>query len=33
MSVAIFPPVSVKKGAELEDKFHHHENIYFNKGL
>ena len=33
MSVAIFPPVSVKKGPELEECFHAHDKIYFNKGL
>ncbi len=33
MSVAIFPPVSIKNGSELEESFHIHEKIYFNKGL
>ena len=33
MSVAIFPPVSVKKGPQLEERFHIHDKIYFNKGL
>jgi hypothetical protein len=33
LSVSLFPPVSVKKGTELEKEFHSHEQIYFSKGL
>lgn len=33
MSVAIFPPLSIKKGTDLEPEFHMHDKIYFNKGL
>lgn len=32
-SVSIFPPVSMKKGTQLEEEFHQHEKIYFSKGL
>ena len=32
-SVSIFPPLSVKKGTDLEEDFHKNEFIYFNKGL
>ena len=33
MCVAIFPPVSIKNGSALEEQFHIHDKIYFNKGL
>ena len=33
LSVSIFPPVSTRKGPELEADFHSHERIYFSKGL
>jgi hypothetical protein len=33
LSVSLFPPVSIKKGTELEKEFHSSEKIYFNKGL
>ncbi len=32
-SVSIFPPLSIKKGTDLEDEYHKNEFIYFNKGL
>ena len=32
-SVSIFPPLSTKKGDQLEAEFHKHDIIYFNKGL
>lgn len=33
LSIAVFPPVSLKRGADLEQEFHKYEDIYFNKGL
>jgi hypothetical protein len=33
LSVSLFPPVSIKKGSELEKEFHSSELIYFSKGL
>uniref|UniRef100_A0A7S3CSB1 Uncharacterized protein n=1 Tax=Strombidium rassoulzadegani TaxID=1082188 RepID=A0A7S3CSB1_9SPIT len=33
ISVAVFPPVSMKKGTEIEEKFHGYDKVYFNKGL
>lgn len=32
-SVAIFPPVSQKKGDELEPEFKKYDNVFFSKGL
>jgi sideroflexin-5 len=32
-SVSIFPPLSIKEGKQLEEQFHKHDKIYFNKGL
>ena len=32
-SISIFPPLSVRKGTDLEKEYHEHEFIYFNKGL
>jgi sideroflexin-5 len=33
LSVSIFPPLSIKKGNDLEEEFHSFDTIYFNKGL
>jgi len=32
-SVSIFPPISSRKGSDLEKEFSTHNTIYFSKGL
>ena len=32
-SIAIFNPLSIKKGSELETECHGYEYLYYNKGL
>ena len=33
VSVSVFPSLTIKNGTDLEEEFHKHEKIYFNKGL
>jgi hypothetical protein len=32
-SISIFPPLSIRKGTDLEKEYHQYDYIYFNKGL
>jgi hypothetical protein len=33
ISVSVFPSLTIKNGTDLEEEFHKHEKIFFNKGL
>jgi len=33
ISVAVFPSLTAKNGKDLEEEFHKHDKIFFNKGL